>query len=137
MQRIEKKFILDKQEFLKTSKELKLKSTFPPRIVKSIYFDTHDLKYFYDSEEGITPRIKVRRRGYNAKPLTNLEIKKSNNYNREKNTFIMNVMIGCMVGIQSLFTILESYSTDSNQEEISNTTKVNFSQLLEKTNKFH
>lgn len=60
-----------------------------------------------------------------------------NNYNREKNTFIMNVMIGCMVGIQSLFTILESYSTDSNQEEISNTTKVNFSQLLEKTNKFH
>ena len=84
MERIEKKFVLNRQEFLKTSQELKLKPTFPSRIVKSIYFDTHDLKYFYDSEEGITPRIKVRRRGYNSKPLTNLEIKKSNNYSREK-----------------------------------------------------
>lgn len=84
MERIEKKFVLNKQEFLETSQELKLKPTFPSRIVKSIYFDTNDLKYFYESEEGITPRIKVRRRGYNSKPLTNLEIKKSNNYSREK-----------------------------------------------------
>ena len=31
---------------------------FPDRIVESIYYDTIDFKYFYLSEEGVTPRLK-------------------------------------------------------------------------------
>ena len=36
------------------------------------------------SEEGVTPRLKVRIRGYDEGILNNLEIKTTNNYHREK-----------------------------------------------------
>lgn len=84
MKRFEKKFIVTKSTFDKTKKELRLKEIYPARIVKSIYYDTYDFKYFKQSEEGITPRIKIRRRGYNLDNLSNYEIKKTNNYFREK-----------------------------------------------------
>ena len=59
-----------------------LKKLFPDRIVESVYFDTEDLQFFNLSEEGITPRFKIRIRGYNNKKLDNLEIKTTNNYHR-------------------------------------------------------
>ena len=43
-------------------------------------------QFFNLSEEGITPRFKIRLRGYNNKKLDNLEIKTTNNYHREKIT---------------------------------------------------
>ena len=42
------------------------------------------MQFFNLSEEGITPRFKIRLRGYNNKKLNNLEIKTTNNYHREK-----------------------------------------------------
>ena len=57
---------------------------FPDRIVESVYYDTSEFKFFHLSEEGVTPRIKIRMRGYNNGILENLEIKKTNNYDRQK-----------------------------------------------------
>ena len=85
--RHEIKFLIDAKEKYELIDKNQLKKLFPDRIVESIYFDTEDLQFFYLSEEGITPRFKVRIRGYNNKRLDNLEIKTTNNYHREKVTF--------------------------------------------------
>ena len=84
VKRHEIKFILnskEKDQFIKNNNLMKL---FPDRIVESIYYDTIDFKYFYLSEEGVTPRLKIRIRGYDDKELNNLEIKKTKNHHREK-----------------------------------------------------
>ena len=56
----------------------KLSKPFPDRKINSIYFDTDDLDYFKDGEEGTTPRIKVRYRWYDNDRFFNgyVEIKK-------------------------------------------------------------
>ena len=41
------------------------KEIYPERQINSIYFDTTNLDFFHDSEEGISPRKKVRVRYYN------------------------------------------------------------------------
>ena len=41
------------------------KFLFPARKIISIYFDNENLEMFYDSEEGVVPRKKVRVRYYN------------------------------------------------------------------------
>ena len=82
--RHEIKFLINSKEKHEMIVKNQLKKIFPDRIVESIYFDTEDLKFFNLSEEGITPRFKIRIRGYNNKKLDNLEIKTTNNYHREK-----------------------------------------------------
>ena len=71
----EKEFFINKNNLVKI---------FPDRIIESIYFDTNDLKFFNLSEEGVTPRLKIRARGYNNNDFDNLEIKMTENYHREK-----------------------------------------------------
>ena len=41
-----------------------MKPLYPSRLINSIYFDTKKYKFFYDSEEGLLPRTKVRLRWY-------------------------------------------------------------------------
>ena len=84
--RHEIKFLINSKEKYELIDKNQLKKIFPDRIVESIYFDTQDLQFFNLSEEGITPRFKIRIRGYNNKRLDNLEIKTTNNYHREKVT---------------------------------------------------
>ena len=82
--RHEIKFIIKKKEKINFINKNHLNKIFPDRIVESIYFDTKDLQFFSLSEEGVTPRFKIRLRGYNNEKLSNLEIKKTKNYHREK-----------------------------------------------------
>jgi len=82
--RHEIKFIINENQRLNFIKKNNLKNLFPDRYVESIYYDTKDLLFFNQSEEGITPRKKVRIRGYNKGILNNLEIKTTQNYYREK-----------------------------------------------------
>ena len=84
LKRHEIKFILNQKEKINFVNNSNLKILFPDRIVESVYFDTKDLKLFSLSEEGITPRIKIRIRGYDNGELNNLEIKTTRNYHREK-----------------------------------------------------
>ena len=84
MQRYEIKFDITQENINKIIKDMNLTKIYPNRIVNSTYFDTNNFKFFSLSEEGVTPRIKVRTRCYNDKNLMNLEIKKTNNYHREK-----------------------------------------------------
>tara|TARA_X000000368_G_C22728004_1_gene578193 strand:+ start:40 stop:633 length:594 start_codon:yes stop_codon:yes gene_type:complete len=85
--RYEIKFLISGKEKNNFIIKNNLKCIFPDRIVESIYFDTNDFKFFHLSEEGITPRKKIRIRGYNNNKLDNLEVKITNNYFREKITF--------------------------------------------------
>ena len=84
--RHEIKFLINSKEKRELINKNQLEKLFPDRIVESVYFDTEDLQFFNLSEEGITPRFKIRIRGYNNKKLDNLEIKTTNNYHREKVT---------------------------------------------------
>ena len=83
--RQEIKFLVDKKYFFDLQLKKKIKKLFPSRIINSIYFDTVSLNFFHDSEEGISPRKKVRIRYYNTdfKDL-NLEIKHTDSYWRTK-----------------------------------------------------
>ena len=60
LKRHEIKFVLNQKEKINFINNSNLKNLFPDRIVESVYFDTKDLKLFSLSEEGITPRIKIR-----------------------------------------------------------------------------
>ena len=82
--RHEIKFIINKKEKINFINKNNLNKIFPDRIVESIYFDTKDLQFFSLSEDGVTPRFKIRLRGYNNEKPSNLEIKKTKNYHREK-----------------------------------------------------
>ena len=82
--RHEIKFIINKKEKINFINKNHLNKIFPDRIIESIYFDTKDLQFFSLSEEGVTPRFKIRLRGYNNEKPSNLEIKKTKNYHREK-----------------------------------------------------
>jgi hypothetical protein len=84
IKRHEIKFVINSKEKDNFIIKNNLKNLFPDRVVESIYFDTKDLKFFNLSEEGVTPRLKIRLRGYNNNKLNNLEIKKTKNHHREK-----------------------------------------------------
>ena len=76
----------------KNIKILNLKKIYQSRIINSIYFDTSDLKYFTMSEEGITPRKKVRFRWYNDEfKKGKLEIKNKNTFYSNKEIIEINV----------------------------------------------
>ena len=55
--------------FLLKNKALNL---YPSRNINSIYFDNELFQMFYDSEEGVVPRKKIRTRNYNN--LTNYQV---------------------------------------------------------------
>ena len=69
-------FRTEEKIFLKRSDASKLKdfifrnngrSIYPNRNIKSIYFDNKNFQSFHDSEDGCTPRKKIRIRNYNNK----------------------------------------------------------------------
>ena len=59
---------------------------YPARRVNSVYFDTRELSFFYESEEGILPRKKVRIRWYNNQNIFTKEVKTSSIEGRFKTT---------------------------------------------------
>jgi SPX domain protein involved in polyphosphate accumulation len=87
--RKEKKYRLTISEFYKL-KEYLLKdgmnTLHPPRIIHSVYYDSADMRMFYDSEEGLLPRKKVRVRWYNKNTEKTLEKKMSSIEGRFKVT---------------------------------------------------
>ena len=67
--RIEQKFNLrpcNYKFFLSWLMDHNFKMLYPERIVSSIYFDNFNLACFHDTREGITPRRKIRIRGYDS-----------------------------------------------------------------------
>ena len=61
-----------------------MKEIFPSRIVNSCYFDSHNMRMFNESCEGILPRKKIRLRWYNSSRKINKEIKISSSEGRFK-----------------------------------------------------
>ena len=85
--RKEKKFSLKLSEMFLMQKNLKkigMKELYPPRIINSCYFDNDNMKMFYDSEEGVLPRKKVRIRWYEKSSTFLKEIKISSIEGRYK-----------------------------------------------------
>ena len=76
--RKEKKYRLTFSELSFVKKKLfqsGMCSLYPARNVNSCYFDTHDLKLFSESEEGVLPRKKIRIRWYDKKNNFSKEVK--------------------------------------------------------------
>ena len=71
--RFEIKFLLSKKNENFLSRNFKIKKLFPDRLVYSMYFDTANFKFFRLSEEGLTPRMKIRLRGYNKEKYVLLD----------------------------------------------------------------
>ena len=88
-------------DHLKIIKNKNLKKIYNDRKINSIYFDTIELNFFHDGEEGTTPRKKIRYRWYGDKfnKNGNIEIK-------EKNTFFSQKQ-GIKIKINSLDNIKE------------------------------
>jgi len=87
--RIEEKTILNRSDyfhFLKILENNNIKKMFPTRKIQSLYFDNYSNKMFVDSEEGITPRKKIRIRKYNNTKKYCLEIKINSPEGKFKNT---------------------------------------------------
>ncbi len=66
--RSEDKYILQKSDYIKLKcflNEHNFTSLYPNRKIRSLYFDNKYLNMFHDSEEGVTPRKKIRIRTYN------------------------------------------------------------------------
>lgn len=88
MNRLELKFEISDINEKNLVNDLKLVKEFNDRNITSIYYDTDSFKYYYDSEEGLTPRKKVRLRFYNENENEkNLEIKFTLANHRKKITF--------------------------------------------------
>ena len=83
--RQEIKFLFNLSSFFMFKIEKKLKKIFPTRIVNSIYFDTNKFDFYHNSEEGLSPRKKIRVRYYNdSYENLLLETKITENYYRSK-----------------------------------------------------
>ena len=87
--RKEKKYKVTKFESQKLFKVLSkngMKLLHKPRIINSIYFDNNSYDMFYNSEEGVVPRKKIRIRWYNNKINFSLEKKTSSVEGRFKSS---------------------------------------------------
>lgn len=65
--RKEKKYIFNHDDLLKVKDHLLkvgMQKLYPPRLIKSYYFDNYQLSMHQDSEEGVLPRKKIRIRCY-------------------------------------------------------------------------
>jgi SPX domain protein involved in polyphosphate accumulation len=81
--RFELKFALRKEKIPELKNyldKLKIVKNFPPRLINSIYFDNNKYQSFEDSEEGISPRKKIRLRYYNNDKNLIFFEKKINSY---------------------------------------------------------
>lgn len=86
--RVENKFVFNPKDKYKIVNNL-LRNGFheiyEERHVKSVYFDTRNLKTYFDSVEGNIPRKKIRIRSYdNFTSNFNFEVKEVNEYGRFK-----------------------------------------------------
>lgn len=92
MFRQEEKFFLNYSDLINTLKYFNAYKTFPNRKVNSIYFDTKDLDFFNEGEDGIIPRIKCRYRWYgNPKKIQengSIEVKTTHSHFKEKETIL-------------------------------------------------
>ena len=77
---------------------LGMKQLYPNRFINSQYFDTEKLQMFFDSEEGIVPRKKVRIRWYHEKQEKKLETKISS--------------------VEGRFKIRKKYESDLNKQYV-------------------
>jgi len=75
--RIEKKLLIKQNNFFNFCKKYNIKKQFSDRYILSHYFDNKNLDMFYQSEEGILPRKKIRLRTY---PKFFLDFESKNNY---------------------------------------------------------
>ena len=87
--RLELKSLASRRDVLNLLNSLGAVEVYPPRLVRSLYFDTADLRCFWESDEGITDRFKLRLRNYGveshpAQSLWQLEVKISKARWREK-----------------------------------------------------
>ena len=98
-----------------------MKVLYPERKVKSIYFDTIDLRMFHDSDEGILPRKKIRIRNYNNDKIFSKEIKITSEEGRYKKSNIIAKNISTLDDLQNIIdndygllipTILITYSRE-------------------------
>ena len=88
--RLEKKIFLKQNKiffFNNYIKEKKFKRIFQDRLVNSIYYDNNKFQSFYDSEEGVAPRKKIRLRYYENSENLFLEKKYTFQTNRAKQKF--------------------------------------------------
>ena len=85
--RIEEKYRLTRSEQAYLKKKLfdnGLSTLYPPRSINSCYFDTNDLRTFFDSDEGSLPRKKIRFRWYENDNVLAEEVKISSVEGRYK-----------------------------------------------------
>ena len=78
--RQEKKFRLTQSDFNTLKNNLRLQgmeTLYSSRKINSLYYDTEDHNMFFDSEEGLLPRKKVRIRWYEDVKEASLEVKTS------------------------------------------------------------
>ena len=74
--RIEQKLEITRSDYPQILCWLKSKGAImlhPPRLVYSRYFDTHDFRMYWDTQEGLIPRKKIRIRTYNTSNFFDLE----------------------------------------------------------------
>lgn len=87
--RKEKKYRLTYSDMLTLKAKLKghgMTPLYPARFISSCYFDTHDLRLYEESEEGVLPRKKIRVRWYNKNNSFTKEVKVSSIEGRFKYT---------------------------------------------------
>ena len=87
MDRFEIKFDVSNKNLHNLMQSLNLVPIFQERKINNIYYDTDELIFFNDSEEGIVPRKKIRIRHYNKNKNHNLEIKFTYNFIRKKDVY--------------------------------------------------
>jgi len=87
MNRFEIKFDVTDESIHNIILKLNLVPIYEERKIHNIYFDTDDLVFFNESEEGSVPRKKIRLRSYNFSKNHNLEIKFTYNFNRKKDSY--------------------------------------------------
>ena len=107
--RKEKKFALsysDLQEIKKKMFNLGMEKLFPSRIINNCYFDTKNLNIFFDSEEGVLPRKKIRVRWYEKKLEFKKEVKVSSIEGRYKYDDLL-TSIKSIDDIKKLFPVEE------------------------------
>jgi len=108
--RKEKKLRLSRSDLLIIKNDLiskGMKQLYPDRTVNSCYFDTQDFKMFFESEEGVLPRRKIRFRWYDSNMDVSKETKISSIEGRYKYTEKIN-------NIHLLDQIIDLYLFDQN-----------------------
>ena len=76
----------ESQKLFKVLSKNGMKLLHKPRVINSIYFDNNTYDMFYNSEEGVVPRKKIRIRWYNNKINFTLEKKTSSIEGRFKSS---------------------------------------------------